>query len=129
MEDCIFCKIVDGKIRSYKIYEDPDYLAILDTFPAVEGQVIILTKEHKDSNVFMLEDESLTEMVLVAKKIAKMLKKTLDVDKIQLIFAGTSVNHLHAKLYPTDQRITIEGKKETEERLTQMRDKIIKLGR
>ena len=111
MEDCIFCKIIEAKIRSYKVYEDQDYLAILDTFPAVEGQVILLTKEHKDSNVFMLDDDGLTEMVLVAKKVAKTLKRKLDADKIQLIFAGTSVNHLHAKLYPTDQRITVEGKK------------------
>ncbi len=125
MEDCIFCKIIEAKIRSYKVYEDQDYLAILDTFPAVEGQVILLTKEHKDSNVFMLDDDGLTEMVLVAKKVAKTLKRKLDADKIQLIFAGTSVNHLHAKLYPTDQRITVEGKKETEERLIQMRDKIL----
>ncbi len=121
MENCIFCKIVEGTIPSYKVYEDSNYIAILDTIPAVDGQTIIMPKTHKNSYVFMLRDDELTEMTLVAK----MLEKALNVDRVQLIFAGTTVSHLHAKLYPTQQRITIEGKKTTEEMLNQTRDKIL----
>lgn len=27
---CIFCKIVNGEIPAYKVYEDSDFLAFLD---------------------------------------------------------------------------------------------------
>ena len=98
MEDCVFCKIVEGTAPGYTIYEDANYIAILDTIPAVKGQTIILSKKHINSHALMLNDEDLVEMTLVSKKVAKILEEKLNVKKVQLIFAGTTVNHLHAKL-------------------------------
>ena len=37
MIDCLFCKIVEGIIPAYKIYEDDKHIAILDIYPAVLG--------------------------------------------------------------------------------------------
>ncbi|MGD0729189.1 MAG: HIT domain-containing protein [Candidatus Micrarchaeaceae archaeon] len=125
MEDCIFCKIVKGDVESYKLFENEEFLAILDAFPAVEGQTIILSKEHKPSYAFSLENEELKRVLFLAKEIAKILEEKLKVKKVQLIFAGTSVNHFHAKLYPTEERITIDGKKATPENLAEVRDKLI----
>jgi histidine triad (HIT) family protein len=125
MEDCIFCRIVEGRVPSWKVYEDANYLAILDTIPAVEGQTIILSKGHRHSYAMLLEDHELTEMVLVAKRVARQLEKSLGVERVQLIFAGTSVAHLHAKLYPTTRRITVEGKKATEDELKRVHDRIL----
>ena len=34
--NCIFCKIADGVIPSYKIYEDDDVLAFLDVNPVMK---------------------------------------------------------------------------------------------
>ena len=34
MADCLFCKIVEGKIPSSKVYEDDDILAFKDIHPA-----------------------------------------------------------------------------------------------
>jgi histidine triad (HIT) family protein len=125
MEDCIVCKIVDGKVPSYKVYEDANYIAILDAIPACEGQTIILSKEHKDSRVLLLRNEELTELALLAKKVASMLEKGLGVDRVQFVAAGTTVNHLHVKLYPTADRITVEGQKAAPEILRQTRERII----
>ncbi|MHA1563659.1 MAG: HIT domain-containing protein [Promethearchaeota archaeon] len=36
-EDCIFCKIIDGQIPSYKVYENDSVLAFLDIFPLSYG--------------------------------------------------------------------------------------------
>ena len=46
MEDCIFCKIVEGKSPSYKVYEDEKYYGLLDIFPASKGHVLLITKKH-----------------------------------------------------------------------------------
>jgi histidine triad (HIT) family protein len=105
--ECTFCMIVEGTLNSYKIFEDHKFLAVLDTFPAVDGQTVILTKEHKHSYAFLLKDEEISEMVIFSKRVAKLLEKALKVERVQFIFAGTSVSHLHAKLYPTDKRITV----------------------
>ena len=46
MSDCIFCKIVDGRIPATKVYEDPDILAFLDINPARPVHVLVIPKKH-----------------------------------------------------------------------------------
>jgi histidine triad (HIT) family protein len=47
--DCIFCKIVAGKIPSRKVYEDEDMLAFLDINPLAPIHFMIIPKKHIDS--------------------------------------------------------------------------------
>ncbi len=43
---CVFCAIVDGSAPAIRIYEDDDYLAILDIRPIVRGHTLVLPKRH-----------------------------------------------------------------------------------
>ncbi len=99
MED-IFCKIVKGEIESVKIWEDQDFLAILDVFPNTEGMTLVLTKKHFDSDVVLMPDLIFQKFMLAAKKVAKILKKGLDVKRVAIVAEGMGVNHAHIKLYP-----------------------------
>ena len=67
MEDCIFCKIAQGKIPSYKIWEDKNNLAFLDVNPLNPGHVLLIPKKHEDY-LFDLNDNEYTELMLNAKK-------------------------------------------------------------
>ena len=49
MTDCIFCKIVEGKIPSKKVYEDDDMLAFHDINPVAPVHFMIIPKKHVDS--------------------------------------------------------------------------------
>ena len=49
MADCIFCKIVEGKIPSRKVYEDADMLAFHDINPVAPVHFMIIPKKHVDS--------------------------------------------------------------------------------
>jgi histidine triad (HIT) family protein len=44
--DCIFCKIVAGKIPSRKVYEDDDMLAFHDINPLAPVHFMIIPKAH-----------------------------------------------------------------------------------
>ena len=44
--NCIFCKIVDGKIPSKKIFEDDDVLAFHDISPLAPVHFMIIPKKH-----------------------------------------------------------------------------------
>jgi len=44
--DCIFCKIVQGKIPSRKIMETDKSLAFLDAFPLTKGHILVIPKNH-----------------------------------------------------------------------------------
>ncbi|MEM0149800.1 MAG: HIT domain-containing protein [Candidatus Micrarchaeaceae archaeon] len=100
MPECIFCKIVRGEAKAFKIYEDNDYLAVLDIYPNIEGQTLVMPKKHIGSYAFDASDEELCKLMRVSKKVAKMLEKGLDVKRVHMVLEGTAINHLHAKLYP-----------------------------
>ena len=100
MEDCIFCKIVKGEIPSVKIWEDKDFIAILDVFPNTKGMTLLITKQHYDSYVFDMSDDIYNKFLLASKKVAKMLEKGLEVQRVAMVMEGMGVNHAHIKLYP-----------------------------
>jgi histidine triad (HIT) family protein len=98
--DCIFCSIVSGRLKAYKIYENKDYIAFLDRFPNIEGQALVIPKKHRSGYLFSLSDSELPEFVKATKRVAKILEKGLGVGRVHVVFEGTGVDHLHAKLYP-----------------------------
>ena len=46
MEDCVFCKIVDGKIPSNKVFENDEILAFKDINPAAPIHILVIPKKH-----------------------------------------------------------------------------------
>jgi len=100
-DDCIFCKIVKGEIPSHKIWEDDKYLAFLSIFPNTEGFSVVIPKKHYPSYAFDLDDDVLKDLILAAKKVAKLIDSKLeDVGRTGLIFEGFGIDHVHAKLFP-----------------------------
>ena len=102
MENCIFCKIVKGEIPSVKVWEDEKHLAILDINPINPGHTVLIPKKH-DDYLFDLEDGEYTELMLKAKKIAKMLKNKLKPKRIGLAVEGFFVPHVHVHLVPLNK--------------------------
>lgn len=100
MTNCIFCKIVNGEIPCFKIWEDENYLAFLDINPNTKGMTLVIPKKHYDSDLFKMEDEEYTNFLLVLKKIVTILKKGLKVKRVAMVMEGMGVNHVHIKLYP-----------------------------
>ncbi len=99
-ENCVFCKIVNGALPCYKVWEDENYMAFLDIFPNIKGQTLVIPKAHVDSNVFAMSVPEYASFLKATRKVAKFLEKRLKVNRVHLVFEGTAVNHLHAKLYP-----------------------------
>ncbi len=101
--DCIFCKIVEGKIPSLKIYEDDVILAFLDINPDSNGHTLIIPKKHyKDIND--IDEKTLCHIYSKAKDIMKLLEEKLNADGFSLLQNNGSVQevkhyHLHIKPY------------------------------
>ena len=99
-EDCIFCKIIKGDIPSYRVYEDEEFLGILDIFPNTKGMTLLIPKSHYDSYVFDMPDDVYSRFFLTAKKLGKKIDANLSVERTALVAEGMGVNHAHVKLYP-----------------------------
>ncbi len=100
MTDCIFCMIVKGEVDSAKIWEDKDFLAILDIMPNTKGMTLVLTKKHYDSYAFDMPDDVYSKFLLVTKKVSSILEDGLKVKRVAMVMEGMGVNHAHIKLYP-----------------------------
>ena len=74
-DDCIFCKIINGKIDSAKIWEDKEFIAVLDVNPNTKGMALVLTKKHYGSYIFDVPEEVYLRMMAAAKKVAGAWKR------------------------------------------------------
>ena len=72
MSDCIFCKIVAGKIPAQKVYEDDEILAFNDINPARPVHVLVIPKKHIASLAALGADDTpvLGNMLAKASAIA-----------------------------------------------------------
>jgi histidine triad (HIT) family protein len=73
MQDCIFCKIVNGIIPSNKVYADEQVYAFRDAHPQAPVHVLIVPRKHFDglNEAGQLEQALLGHMLLVARKVAR----------------------------------------------------------
>ncbi|MDD2579149.1 MAG: histidine triad nucleotide-binding protein [Clostridia bacterium] len=59
MDDCLFCKIINGDIPSEKIYEDEHVIAFYDIHPAAPVHVLVVPRRHfRDLPDMMISDTS-----------------------------------------------------------------------
>ena len=131
--DCIFCKIANGEIPSKTLYEDGSFRVILDLGPATKGHALILPKEHAE-NLYDLPDQTASEVMVLARKMAMRLVEKLDCDGLNLVqnngeAAGQTVKHFHLHLIPRyagdGQNINWEPGRQTQEELETTRRLIV----
>ncbi|HNV96754.1 MAG TPA: HIT family protein [bacterium] len=99
MKNCIFCKIINGEIPSYKIYDDEFTFAILDINPTSRGHVLVLPKKHFDMTE-NTDNEILEKMIVVSKNLGKKIRKILKSDGFNINinndkYAGQEIMHTH----------------------------------
>ncbi|MEL6803830.1 MAG: HIT family protein, partial [Bacteroidota bacterium] len=99
MSESIFSKIIKREIPAHFIYEDEHCVAILDKFPAVKGQSLVIPK-HETDYAFDLDDDTYIHLFKTAKKIANASDKALAAKRTCLVVEGFEVPHVHIKIYP-----------------------------
>ncbi len=70
--DCIFCKIIAGKIPCKKVYEDDEIFAFHDINPAAPIHFLMIPKAHIESLNHLQADHAalLGRMLALAPKLA-----------------------------------------------------------
>lgn len=100
--NCIFCKIINGEIPSYTIYEDEIVKCFLDVHPDTNGHMLIIPKKHY-TDLDDIDNEVLNHIMKISKKMKKLLEEKLHIDGITLIQNNgivQEVKHYHLHLKP-----------------------------
>ena len=102
--NCVFCKIIDVVIPSTRLYEDEEFVIMLDIGPASFGHALLLPKNHY-ANIYEMPEDVLSKAICLAKTFGEKLVKALGADGLNLVqnnglAAGQTVFHYHLHLIP-----------------------------
>lgn len=100
MNRTIFDDIVEGNMKAWKVWEDEKFLAFLTPFPNTPGFTVVIPKENPGDYIFTIDHALYDEFMRAVRKVASLLEKAFDTPRVALVFEGTGVAHVHAKLIP-----------------------------
>ncbi|HEY3992577.1 MAG TPA: histidine triad nucleotide-binding protein [Ktedonobacteraceae bacterium] len=105
MEDCLFCKIADGRIPGKIVYDQNDVVAFEDIHPAAPHHILFIPRRHLASMAELTAEDGalLGKLFAAAAQVAH--ERGLDTPEQGYRFvtnvgphAGQSVFHLHFHL-------------------------------
>jgi histidine triad (HIT) family protein len=101
MDECLFCRIGNGTIKTEFVYEDDEIAAFNDISPQAPVHILLIPKKHIASTEFLDESnyDITGKLVFAASKVAKKL----ELEGYRLVIncneiAGQSVFHIHCHL-------------------------------
>ena len=107
----IFTRIINGEIPCYKVAENKEFIAFLDINPLIKGHTLVVPKVEVDY-IFDMEDQTLSRMMLFAKRIALRIKEKIDCSRVAVMVIGLEVPHCHIHLVPINNEGDINFCKE-----------------
>ena len=132
MEECVFCKIAEGELPCYKLYESELVLAFLDINPITRGHALVVPKRHVEK-LSQLSEEEVKEVFSTAAKLAEAAVSALGAKGVnfwvnQGSVAGQVVKHFHAHVVPRyaegEIKIEVRGEKLSEEEMKSIAEKV-----
>lgn len=99
---CVFCKIIERELTAHIVYENSHLISFLDIEPINEGHVLIVPKQHADT-IEELSDETLTDIMRVAKKMVSALKSVYGNEGYSIMQNGgkfCDFGHAHFHVFP-----------------------------
>ncbi|MEA3328501.1 MAG: histidine triad nucleotide-binding protein [Candidatus Omnitrophota bacterium] len=102
-KDCLFCKVIDGTIKSEIVYRDEQVVAFKDINPQAPVHILVIPRRHIEKISDLSEENKLivSNLVLTANRLARSNK--IDQGGYRLVLncgpdAGQAVFHIHLHL-------------------------------
>lgn len=100
MNECIFCRIILGDVKSNVLHSDDDVFAIEDINPQAPVHFLVLPKKHISNTPSIIDDDH--KLIGLCLSIANLIasKKGIDDSGFRIVLnsgsdAGQSIHHLH----------------------------------
>lgn len=107
MDECLFCKIIQGNIPCARVYETEEVLAFLDIAPVNKGHTLIIPKNHY-ATLWELPQEIGSQLLQAMQLVGKAIMSAnsasgLNIGMNNYRAAGQLVDHAHWHLIPRFQ--------------------------
>jgi histidine triad (HIT) family protein len=103
-ENCVFCKIVSGKIPARVLMQNDRAIAMLDAFPLAPGHTLVIPKLHY-AQVQDMDEQCAMAVFEIAWKIAGAVEAGSQVSASTIAIhngsdAGQEIPHVHIHIVP-----------------------------
>ncbi len=103
-KQCLFCGISRGEIEAVKVYEDDDFLVVLDVMPAASGHVIVMPKKHFQF-MFQMPKGLVSRMFVLVSRVSVGVVNAVKAQGVNVfvaagLAAGQRVPHVVVHLIP-----------------------------
>ena len=104
MVGCVFCDIVKGSTASHVIYQDNEYVAILDKYPIAFGHTLVMPKKHFErvNDLSLREFGALYARVYALNRIitSRMNASASHISINDGVAANQLIPHVHVHIIP-----------------------------
>ena len=106
MEDCIFCKIINGDFGTEFVYENEDAVVFKDINPKADTHLLVVPRLHIESLNELNDEALLGRLMMTVKEAAKKsglnsYRTVINTGKE----AGQEVFHMHIHILSGDIRL------------------------
>ena len=95
----IFTKIIQREIPANILYENENFISILDISPLTLGHSLVIPKVEVDY-LFDVDDNYLKKIMTFSKVLSNALSKSVSCKRVGLTVIGLEVPHAHLHLIP-----------------------------
>ncbi|NPV56226.1 MAG: HIT family protein [Anaerolineae bacterium] len=105
MDECVFCRIIQGKLPTSRVYASEYVWVILDTQPLTPGHMLVIPTDHYP-DLESLTPKAAAHMMITAQRMARILRRSgLRCEGVNLILsdgqaAGQDIYHAHLHIIP-----------------------------
>jgi histidine triad (HIT) family protein len=111
VSECVFCKIVAGRIDAGIVYEDELTTVFLDSGPLFPGHCLVCPKEHYDT-LMDVPPGRLEPLFSTAQIVARAIEQGLGAEGSFIAInnkISQSVSHLHVHVIPRRKGDGLKG--------------------
>ena len=106
MEDCIFCKIINGDFGTEFVYENEDAVVFKDINPKANTHLLVVPRTHVESLNELNDEALLGRLMMTVKETAKKAglksyRTVINTGKE----AGQEVFHMHIHILSGDIKL------------------------
>ncbi|MGC1213355.1 MAG: HIT family protein [Micromonospora sp.] len=111
MSGCVFCGIVAGEVKAFRVADEPDGMAFLDTRPVFKGHVLVVPRTHLVT-LADLPADALAGYFGLVQRIAVAVESGLGAGGTFVAMnnkVSQSVAHLHTHVVPRTKGDGLRG--------------------
>src|ERR671917_386704 len=111
---CLFCSIIKSKLPAIKLYEDENYIALMDKYPLSLGHALVVPKLHHES-LLSMDPQDVGNLYSVVHMISKAITSAVNADGFNIgqnngRAANQIVPHVHVHIIPRFSHDSPDGK-------------------